>query len=712
MGKNTQARAMSSAPTGQVRLQRDGERWNLRLYGIVGDEWDGMTDDMIADVINEVPSGDPMDVHINSPGGAVFVGLTAYNHIAARSGETRIVVDGIAASIASVIAMAGSPVVMASGAMMMIHNPWNIVMGDAQEMRKNADVLDKVSESLLGIYERKTGQDRDTLKVMMDEETWLTAEEAIEWGFADEMLSESTDAAAAMASIDLSILPNIPNNVAQAVARHRIAGQSRGARAAQPAVTSTSDGGNDMSNVTDPKKAADNQAADDHGAAQAAEPKQETQVNEQEIRDEAIKAERDRVAQIRRAVRAASLGEDFADELVRDGVSVEEAQAKVIDKWAAKEDPATDTQSHVRVEGLRDETEKVREGMRNAILGRARVIQPDPANEYRGMRLMDMARESLERAGANPRGMSPMEIVGAAFTHSTSDFGTVLEEALHKTLLDSYQAVPDTWRRFCAVGNLSDFRPHNRYRMGTFGNLETVDENGEFRHGTLSDAEKETIQAETKGKLLTISRQMIVNDDLGAFIGVAQKMGRGAARTVEIDVYALLTSNSGNGPTMNDGNPLFDAAHNNIVSIGATPSVATFEDMRVLMAQQQDPDGNDYLDLRPSVWLGPVGQGGDARVVNDAQYDPDTSNKLQKPNKVRGLVDDIVDTPRLSGTVHYMFTSPMDNPVLEVGFLDGEDMPFLDQQDGFTVDGTSFKVRLDYGVAAVDWRGVVKNPGQ
>jgi hypothetical protein len=173
----------------------------------------------------------------------------------------------------------------------------------------------------------------------------------------------------------------------------------------------------------------------------------------------------------------------------------------------------------------------------------------------------------------------------------------------------------------------------------------------------------------------------------------------------------LLALNGGLGPTMGDGLTLFHATHANIGAGGAAISMATIDADRVLMASQLDVSGNDYLDLRPAVLLVPIGLGGTARSINDAQYDPDTANKLQKPNVVNGLYRDIVDTPRLTGTRRYSFADATEAPVLEVAFLDGRQEPYLEVQDGFDVDGARYKVRLDYGVAAVDYRGAVTNAG-
>jgi len=127
---------------------------------------------------------------------------------------------------------------------------------------------------------------------------------------------------------------------------------------------------------------------------------------------------------------------------------------------------------------------------------------------------------------------------------------------------------------------VSDFRAHNRYRVGSLGNLQPKNELGEYKSIAIPDGEKSSIAAATKGFILNISREAIINDDLGALTDQASAAGRAAARTVEVDVYALLLSNSGAGPTMNDGNPLFHASHNNIDATGAAISVDRLESAR------------------------------------------------------------------------------------------------------------------------------------
>lgn len=405
----------------------------------------------------------------------------------------------------------------------------------------------------------------------------------------------------------------------------------------------------------------------------------------------------------------------FADRAagwIREGRSADQVRSVILDQLAVRDRDAGGHRN--RVDAVEDEADKLRRAAEQVILSRAQSIDPDTrkrvtlesGNPCRSMSLLDMARAAVERTGVRASGMSKLELVGRAFTQSTSDFPVLLESAMHKTLQGAYATAPDTWSRFCSIGSVSDFRAHKRYRVGSIGNIDAINELGEFVNKAIPDGESSSITAATKGNIINLSRQAIINDDLSAFVGLSAMLGRAARRTIEADVYALLASN----PTMGDGVALFHASHNNL-GTGGAPSVTTIEEARTLLAKQKDISGNDFLDLRPALWLGPMATGGDVRVANDSQYDPDTANKLQRPNKVRGLFRDVIDTPRILDTKWYVFADPQDAPVIEVAFLDGQDMPFLEMEEGFSVDGSRWKVRLDYGTAAIDWRGAVRNAG-
>jgi phage head maturation protease len=419
-----------------------------------------------------------------------------------------------------------------------------------------------------------------------------------------------------------------------------------------------------------------------------------------------VRAERQRAADIRTLARKHKVEEAVIDQMIDSGMDMQAARGVILDHLAATQVGLPKPGSF---QAGPSGDQRFLDDAAEAIMARAGHGQHRHDNPLRGYTLVELARRCLEMRGVNTGSMDKMHMVGRAFTQSTSDFPVLLENVMHKVLQNAYATQADTWSRFCATGSVSDFRYHNRYRLGSIENIRKVNELGEFENLTIPDGERGRIIAQTKGGIINISRQSIVNDDIGSFLTLAAMLGRSARRTVEMDVYSLLAENAGLGPTMDDGFTLFSAQHSNIATSAAL-SVEGLDSDRVVMAEQMDVSGNDFLDLRPSVLLLPIGLGGTARIINNAQFDPGI-NTLQTPNKVQGLFNDIVDTPRISGTRRYLFANPSEAPVIEVAFLDGQQSPFLDNEEGFTVDGVRWKVRMDYGIAAIDYRGAVTNDG-
>lgn len=138
------------------------------------------------DSLKELGPVKTINMSINSPGGSVFDGIAIYNMLKKNPATVNVTVEGLAASIASVIAMAGDTLTMDTGSMLMIHNPFTMAVGNASELREMADTLDQIRESSVDIYHEKTGIDKEAIKSVMDNETWLTADEAITAGWADQ----------------------------------------------------------------------------------------------------------------------------------------------------------------------------------------------------------------------------------------------------------------------------------------------------------------------------------------------------------------------------------------------------------------------------------------------------------------------------------------------------------------------------------------------
>ena len=636
------------------------------VLGNIGDRWD--EDGVIAvDMVKDLSKleASRITLRINSYGGSVTDGLAIYNALKRHSAPVHAVIEGVALSCASYIAMAADTIEMAENAQMMIHAPWGMTAGNARELREQADMLDRYAQSMAGAYASKSGKPSEEIMAILTDgkDHWYSASEAVAAGFADTVGPANAVSAHLAKSFDTS-------------------------RFFQTVATAT------------PKK-------EPHMAdpVQAVVPVIPAPFARTKADNAAV------VAMFAPFAEVPAVAALQTEVLTDPGLTVDTIRAKLLDTVGAQSKPVAHTP---RITTVSDEGDKIRAAATTAILHRAGVVaakrEDMQGNPFAGAKMLDIAKASLARAGVSTDGMMQTKIVNASFTQSGSDFPIILENTMHKSLQAGYATASLTWNQFCATGSVGDFREHKRYRLGSFGNLDTVNELNEFTNKSIPDGERSSISAGTKGNIINLSRQAIIDDDLGAFVGLASMLGKAAARSVEADVYALLALNSGLGPTMADSKTLFHADHGNI-GTGAAISVASIDADRVLMAQQKDVSANDFLDLRPAVLLLPIGLGGTARVINGAQYDPDTANKLQRPNMVAGLYSTIVDSPRLSGTRRYSFASPSDAPVLEVVFLDGNSTPYIETERGFEVDGVRYKIRLDYGVGAIDYRGAVTNAG-
>lgn len=664
------------------------------IYGDIGESWSGETV-AAKDFVREIAALDAaqITVRINSFGGSVADGIAIHNSIKRHPATTNVVIDGVAASIASLIAMAGDTVEIAENALLMIHAPWGMAMGNSADMRDFADMLDTWAQAMSASYAAKSGSTKEEMLALLTdgEDHWYTAEQALAGKFVDSIVT----AIPLAASFDRS---------AVAARFKSLPGTSGGVIAAAAAPTSKEIA---MPTEAEIKAAADKQAAEakqrsDAAAAATAAGAQAEGQRRNEI-----------AASFGKFHARAGVPELMASCQADIACSALDADKKLLDHLGKDAFPVAGGGA-IMGESGRDRF--IADAV-NSIMARGAArdekghVQIRAGNPLKGAKLAELARMCLAQANIKVDSMDQMKIVAAAFTQSTSDFPVLLENVMHKTLQQAYAVAPDTWSRFCAIGSVSDFRAHNRYRVGSIGNLDSLNELGEFKNKTIPDGEKASITAGTKGNIINISRQIVINDDLQALVTLTAMLGRAAKRSIEASVYALLAENSGAGPLLSDQKALFHADHGNLVTSGAVPSIDTIEAARILMASQKDVGGNDYLDLRPALWLGPMSLGGKARVVNTSVYDPDTANKLQRPNIVNGLFRDVIDTPRLTGNPWFIFADPNEAPTLEVAFLDGVQDPYLELQNGFDVDGARFKLRLDYGVAGIDYRGAVRNDG-
>ena len=210
-----------------------------------------------------------------------------------------------------------------------------------------------------------------------------------------------------------------------------------------------------------------------------------------------------------------------------------------------------------------------------------------------------MARGWLEAEGVRVRGLSRDEIATRAL-HSTSDFPAILAGVTNKTLRAAYDTAPRTYPAIARRTTVADFKLVHRLQLGEAPQLEKVNQSGEFKRGTIGEAQ-ETYRIETFGKVIGITRQVLINDDLDAFTRVPALFGTSAA-TLESDVvWGIFTAN----PAMADGNALFHASHKNLAGTGAALDVAGLAKARTAMAQQRGLDGKTLLNVRPTYLVVP-----------------------------------------------------------------------------------------------------------
>ncbi len=412
---------------------------------------------------------------------------------------------------------------------------------------------------------------------------------------------------------------------------------------------------------------------------------------------EAAAAERARISEIQLAVRTASLDEETATDLVTRGVSADVARQEIFTQMAARQ---ASTRTTPRIQVITSEHDVKRDLLSASLLNRAnpRAFEmPSGADEYRSMSSVDIARECLVGRGQSGRGAAA-DVIHRALT-GTSDYPAILENVMRKSLRQGYDTGRQTFRGFTRDSETPDFKPVSRVSMGSGPNLLPVAEYEEYKSGAPTDA-KEVLQVSKWGRIIPITREALINDDLSAFTRIPSEAGAAAARLESNLVYQNVL---GANPNMHDGNPLFSNAHNNMMA-GSAISVASVSAAEVAMSNQVDLDGN-LLNITPSFLIvGTVRRTEAQQLIGHID-----ATQASNVNPYSGMMQLVVDAR--AGNAWYLAASPNDIDTIELIYLTGRKGVWSDQQVSFETDGILFKVRHEVGVGPVDWRGLVKNPG-
>lgn len=665
----------------------------IYIYGDIGDDWwnESIT---AANFVRELNSleVDAITVRVNSVGGSAPDGIAIHNALKRHKATITVSIDGLAASISAFIAMAGDVVEMAENTMMMVHGGHTAIYGNAQDHRDAAAMLDQWNAAMANSFATKSGRPvAEMLTLITDgKDHWYTAAEALDAKLIDQITPPIHVSASLVRGLPADRLKTAP---AAVLAHFQIAALS--APIAAPAVPVA------VTAAKPPKEDPMPKTAEELAADQA--------------REAAIKAALDADIARRQNIRAAlapfAKRPELAPQIdalqqeadITASMTLDQVNAKVL---AMISQGATSAAGSY-VATLEDEADKQRAGVSAALEIRAGLAKNDGANPFRGYTLSEIARATLERCGVKTGAMDKMGMVAAAFTHSTSDFGNLLMNVANKSMMKGYEEAGETFQLWTSKGSLPDFKAAMRVDLNTFPSLLKVAEGAEYKYATIGDR-GEQVQLATYGRLFSITRQVVINDDLDAMVKLPRLMGRAAIRTVGDLVYATLTAN----PVMSDGVALFHATHANLAAAGSVISTASVDAQQVLMATQKD--GAAVLNIQLAHLLVPVALRGLANTVRASEYEVGASSKNNTtPNFVRETFD-VIAEPRLdaaSATAWYGIANASTTDTVEVSYLDGNETPTLEQQAGWSVDGTEFKVRMDAGVKALSFRGLSKNPG-
>ena len=412
-----------------------------------------------------------------------------------------------------------------------------------------------------------------------------------------------------------------------------------------------------------------------------------------------------------RCARSDALGSDFALELIEKNedapLSEAEFERAISDRLIeGRAKPTID----IRAGKSGTDSDDYRAAVEAAVILRADpTVKIDPkvaeaAREFRGLSLIELSRDYLQRTGVSTFGMNKLELAGAALgmrygAMTTSDFANALSNAASKRVRDAYQVAPQSFGPLVTPGTLPDFKDSAIVGLGDAPALLLVRENAEFTYGAMSDTGM-SYRLQTYGRIIAISRQALVNDEKQLFGRIPTQFGF-KARDLESDlVWGLVIGN----PTMSDGYALFSTQHGNL-GTGADITVESVGAARAAMAQQKSAEGG-FITVRPVYMVvGPL-------METKAEQFLSTTNAALPGdvNPFAGKLQLIVE-PRITDKSWYLFADPRAIDTIEFSHLEGQEGVYIETQPGFDVDGIKTKARLDVGGAPIDWRGMYKNPG-
>jgi len=409
--------------------------------------------------------------------------------------------------------------------------------------------------------------------------------------------------------------------------------------------------------------------------------------------------------QIRGIATAVGVQTAFAEDLIQRNVSLDDARDAII-REAARTVPTIDNRAPAVV--TREQApEEITRAAGEALYCRIDpAFKPsDQARPFVGRRLADVARELLRQRGLNTFG-SDAEVITRSL-NTTSDLANVVGVFANKAVAQAYQVAPSGMKVVCKRGaSHPDFRGRNLIRRGELPTLEKVNQNGEFKRGSIVDG-KESYSVSTFGKVFGMSRQLVINDDLGMLADIASGWGLAAQEFENAFLAAKLAENSKAGPALADTKAIFHADHGNLASPGAAINDTTLAAARLALRSMKGMDGVTPINATPKYLLVPGALETTAEKYLATLYPTEAANVNPFSGKLQLVVDPRLDSV-ISATAWYVFADPAVLPAIEYAYLAGFEGVNIETRNGFDVDGVEIRARLDFGAGGIDYRGAYK----
>ncbi|MDK6078931.1 prohead protease/major capsid protein fusion protein [Massilia varians] len=407
---------------------------------------------------------------------------------------------------------------------------------------------------------------------------------------------------------------------------------------------------------------------------------------------------------------------NLAAGLIRSGNSVDQARAAVLEELA-RDDAARGGHQNTRIQVVTDEHQVRMAGIEEAMMHRihAGAQLTDNGRQYRGMTILEVGRDFLEARGINTRGMDRMRLATEILhyrsgMHGTSDFAALFANVANKRMRDAYQENVGTYTQWARrAPNAPDFKNINLAQLSGAPDLLQTNEHGEFKYGTMKDGGV-SYALVTYGRMVSLTRQAIINDDLRAFERLVTAFGASSSRLENRLVYSQLTGN----PLMGDGKELFHDDHKNLGSgAGSALQLSALKAGRTAMRVQKGLAGEE-LNLSPSFLIVPAALEQDAYQLTSSNYVPAKQGDVNEfrtggRTAVEPIVEPILDG--ISDKAWYLASNNSQVDTVEYCYLDGAEGPVIESQTGFEVDGVTWKCRLDFAAKAVDHRGLYRGAG-